>query len=891
MGTNGHSTSHSTAELLAEFQRTGQQRLFEEIVRRYAAMVFSVCVSITKDPHDAEDATQATFLALAVQAKTAGGVRHIGPWLQQVAKRMSLDIRKSNHRRSNREKQHGVIADSNRRDALAENPIDQEELRQILRAELDQLPAKYRLPLILCYFGGLSHVQIASELGCRPNTLTVRLHRARQMLRESLDRRGLSINAEMLTLALTATIQWSVIRRLVGSTGRAAASIAAGNEVGVSVAAHVMEFAHAASFNAALSRFRYAAVALVLIVTAVAGAAGVSRIAPIKNLQFEITRPVKEILTPIIDRSLAPMVSKTGDDAVPPADPPPAIDAVAARPRIVAPRPAQPIDIGRHDRTPDAETHGTRIAGSNPAGQPAGVASKINRPASGDQRHPLPPESADDAVAASRGGGGAAAEESSTPAKPEKNDGVVANETRPPVPPSQTTPEVSPQFAETPAADDPVDEPTEIATGPGFVLRPGDPADLITRGNGGFVLSGSSVVANAGGGGAMQQTLPPQNVPPLRRSMVVDSVMNSGVADITGTAVVHRGSKSTSASRGITVGKTGKGELYVGNATTPGRVVETGQGEGASMIVAETASATGTVRGWGEIGLTGSLVNNGRVIADGYGQDRSLDISSFGQLLRTLPDRPQAGWYATNHGKLIFPSQQVVPEKSRYDFGDTVAGEQGSLVNSLAMNFENVRAPGELSVSLLSPDRQDVPELPLDQSLVGVWAIDAGTTLFDDATLAIRYDQNIIPSVLVNPQVQVWRFSGQGWELDDQVFTFSPNDLVVTSAYSGESFIGLSLVEGGILNASSNVYVAAVPLLQSFNFDPVTRAMPSRGSPNVTAGPPLNPTLTFTPLAPTFTFNVSPSFGPQPVTPEPGSAVLLAIAAGAMLVRRGRRQR
>ena len=57
----------SAQELLAEFRTTGRQEPFEEIVRRYAAMVFHICFQVLKNRHDAEDATQAVFLTLAVQ--------------------------------------------------------------------------------------------------------------------------------------------------------------------------------------------------------------------------------------------------------------------------------------------------------------------------------------------------------------------------------------------------------------------------------------------------------------------------------------------------------------------------------------------------------------------------------------------------------------------------------------------------------------------------------------------------------------------------------------------------------------------------------------------------------------------------------------------------------
>src|SRR3954468_1159279 len=82
-------------ELLSQFASTGDQEPFEEIVRRYGGMVFNLCYEVTGNRQDAEDAVQAAFLSLAVQTKSGTPVQAIGPWLQQVARRMSLDINRS----------------------------------------------------------------------------------------------------------------------------------------------------------------------------------------------------------------------------------------------------------------------------------------------------------------------------------------------------------------------------------------------------------------------------------------------------------------------------------------------------------------------------------------------------------------------------------------------------------------------------------------------------------------------------------------------------------------------------------------------------------------------------------------------------------------------------
>src|SRR6188474_1754617 len=66
-------------------------------------MVLGVCLRETGDKHDAEDATQAVSLSLALQAKTSREITYVGPWLQKVAHRLALDVKKSKTRRKRRE--------------------------------------------------------------------------------------------------------------------------------------------------------------------------------------------------------------------------------------------------------------------------------------------------------------------------------------------------------------------------------------------------------------------------------------------------------------------------------------------------------------------------------------------------------------------------------------------------------------------------------------------------------------------------------------------------------------------------------------------------------------------------------------------------------------------
>jgi RNA polymerase sigma factor (sigma-70 family) len=181
--------SLSDGELLDRFGRdrdaTGQEA-FRILVERHGAMVLGVCRSLVRDPHEAEDAFQATFLVLV---RRAGSIRQretIAPWLYGVACRVARRARIRSARRRRRE----VAADV---DLAARGQPSPESAgaEHILHEEIRHLPDSLRAPLILCCLEGQSYDLAARRLGVRESTLRGRLHRARQRLEARLKRRGL----------------------------------------------------------------------------------------------------------------------------------------------------------------------------------------------------------------------------------------------------------------------------------------------------------------------------------------------------------------------------------------------------------------------------------------------------------------------------------------------------------------------------------------------------------------------------------------------------------------------------------------------------------------------------------------------------------------------------
>ncbi len=188
----GSAVGLTDGELLERFARRrdeAAEAAFEILLARHAAMVLTVCQQVLGDSHAAEDAFQATFL---VVVRRAGSLRvrkpgSVGPWLHGVAYRIALKTRQGAARRRARE--HRVAAPTVGRPSAA---IEHGELRALLHDEVNRLPAKYRAPVVLCYFEGRTHDEAAAALRWPVGTVRGRLARARDRLRARLTRRGLT---------------------------------------------------------------------------------------------------------------------------------------------------------------------------------------------------------------------------------------------------------------------------------------------------------------------------------------------------------------------------------------------------------------------------------------------------------------------------------------------------------------------------------------------------------------------------------------------------------------------------------------------------------------------------------------------------------------------------
>ena len=209
--------------LLERFANTGDEAAFAALVARHGPMVLAVCRRLLDDPNDADDAFQATFLVLARRARALGSRPTVGPWLREVARRVSRKVRIQSYKRTSK------IDTSTDLDALiSPDSVADLDGRWAFEDELSRLPERYRVPLWLCYAEGMSHEEAASRLGCPLGTVKGRLTRARELVRTRLARRGVTASNAFEGFFLAVRVAPQVPLRLYEATLKAAVKVAAG---------------------------------------------------------------------------------------------------------------------------------------------------------------------------------------------------------------------------------------------------------------------------------------------------------------------------------------------------------------------------------------------------------------------------------------------------------------------------------------------------------------------------------------------------------------------------------------------------------------------------------------------------------------------------------------
>jgi RNA polymerase sigma factor (sigma-70 family) len=211
----------SDAQLLERFLDDGDAESFEVLLGRHGPMVLSVCRGILRDPHDAEDAFQATFLVLVKTGGTIRGGEALGGWLHRVAHRVANQANVAAARRRRHERQVGQMAVA----TSTNGPAASDDWLPALHEEIARLPEKYRLAIVHCDLEGLTQVQAAGQLHWSERTLRHRLAEGRARLGRRLARRGLAPNGAALGAVFSREARAAVPAAWSEATVRAAVAV------------------------------------------------------------------------------------------------------------------------------------------------------------------------------------------------------------------------------------------------------------------------------------------------------------------------------------------------------------------------------------------------------------------------------------------------------------------------------------------------------------------------------------------------------------------------------------------------------------------------------------------------------------------------------------------
>lgn len=175
----------SEADLIAAAQ-DGDRESFDDLVRATYADTYTLAYRLTGNEEDARDVSQEAYLRAYRAIGRFRGDAQFSTWMYRITANCAATYlgRRSRHR-------HDVLDDTvpvadPRTDHDPQLRADASDLRNRLAVALDELPPRLRAVVVLRDLYDLPHESIAAELGISESAAKVRLHRARNKLREQV---------------------------------------------------------------------------------------------------------------------------------------------------------------------------------------------------------------------------------------------------------------------------------------------------------------------------------------------------------------------------------------------------------------------------------------------------------------------------------------------------------------------------------------------------------------------------------------------------------------------------------------------------------------------------------------------------------------------------------
>jgi len=178
---------------IVERIRGGDTALYEILIRRHNQRLYRTIRAILREDRDVEDVMQQAYVDAYLHLDQFKGEAQFATWLTRIAVNRAIRAGRGADRRL------ALVASNDDHDLAIERApaadLDPEhtmygrELKDVLESLIDELPDQFRVVFVLREVEGLSTAETAAALSINEETVKTRLHRAKRLLRDQLDRR------------------------------------------------------------------------------------------------------------------------------------------------------------------------------------------------------------------------------------------------------------------------------------------------------------------------------------------------------------------------------------------------------------------------------------------------------------------------------------------------------------------------------------------------------------------------------------------------------------------------------------------------------------------------------------------------------------------------------
>jgi RNA polymerase sigma-70 factor (ECF subfamily) len=167
----------------------GEQALFAQLVQRYQSYVFTLVLRFTDNREDAEEISQDVFVKAYRSLADFRGEAKFSTWLYTIVRTSCITfLRKKRLDTTSLDNERTSLQLENRESGFNANAIEQKSKHAMVNAAIRMLsPDDYQI-LTLFYKGEQTLEEIGRVMGLDPNTVKVKLHRARNRLKEKMEK-------------------------------------------------------------------------------------------------------------------------------------------------------------------------------------------------------------------------------------------------------------------------------------------------------------------------------------------------------------------------------------------------------------------------------------------------------------------------------------------------------------------------------------------------------------------------------------------------------------------------------------------------------------------------------------------------------------------------------